>query len=113
MRDLSGIVLLAGLLFVACAAEPQPVRPQQVAKPPDAPSLGQLEGRSHTWIISAGPNGPRYSVKSMSGVLVVADLTKTELRQQHPKLHGVIDSAIAKESPFLDARVPAMPAFWD
>lgn len=113
MRDLSGIVLLACFLLVDCAAEPQPVRPQQVAKPTDAPSLGQLEGRSQTWIISAGPQEPRFSVKSMSGVFLVADLSRSELRKQHPQLHGVIESAIASEDSFLDARVPATRAFWD
>jgi hypothetical protein len=48
--------------------------------------LGQLEGREHRVLIFASPEGPRYSVYSLSGELLQADLAADDVYRAFPDL---------------------------
>ncbi len=87
MQNVWMIISVAVLWCVGCS------KAQVVVT--DHPVIVQLQYRSQTVVIKAGPTGPLYSVITSDGEFMVRDLTLAELELNHPQLHDRIKSAIA------------------
>ena len=61
-------------------------------------AIGELVGRHETIQITAGSEGPLYSVWSNHGVLVAAPTTLTEMEVLNPRLHRLLKSTVTAES---------------
>ncbi len=90
---------------IAKAAENPPLpsgdsqaTPREARRPPANLVIGELVGRHETIQITAGPEGPLYSVWSDNGALVAAPTTLTEMEVLDPKLHRLLKSTVANEA---------------
>ena len=75
----------------AAAAEVQP------DAAPTGPVIVELRGRSQVVTIHSSPDGPRYSIKTTGGRVLVAGATLDELRTRHPDLYKQIQPALVSE----------------
>jgi hypothetical protein len=63
----------------------------------EAVSIVHLAFRDHIITINSSPQGPRYSVRTISGEMLGEDLTDEQLLAAHPKLHSHIRSSYASD----------------
>ena len=77
------------------------------------PVIGILETTDRIIVILAGPEGPRYSIKSRAGQMLGSNLTDKQLEAADPEIYKLIQQALAgqqsKGSTFLDARIETEP----
>lgn len=86
-----GIVSFAALLLTIAL-------PTHAALADDeALSIVHLAFRDHIVTINSSPQGPRYSVRTASGILLSEDLTDEQLLAAHPELHFHIRSSYASD----------------
>jgi hypothetical protein len=57
--------------------------------------IGRLETRDEVITITAGPNGPLYTIKSKEDRLIGVNLTGEELVTRFPALHERIEKSLA------------------
>ena len=57
--------------------------------------LGYLESRNKVVVISRGPKGTVYSVRSRDGKILDAKLSEKELKRKHPEIHSQIEHGLA------------------
>ena len=81
------LVVAVSVFSVACSTSSQ--------AQDDRSLLLTLEGREHTIVISTGPDGPRYTMKSSTGHTVFSDLNINQIRERDPEVYERIDAAIA------------------
>jgi hypothetical protein len=63
----------------------------------EAVSIVHLAFRDRIVTITSSPRGPRYSVRTTSGMLLSEDLTEDQLLAAHPRLHSHIRSSVASD----------------
>jgi hypothetical protein len=63
----------------------------------EAVSIVHLAFRDHIITINSSSQGPRYSVRTISGTILGEDLTDEQLLAAHPKLHSHIRSSYAND----------------
>ena len=80
---------LAALALAASLFTPASVADEQ------APSIVQLAFRDHIVTISSSPQGPLYSVRTLSGEILDENLSDEEFLAAHPKLSTRIRSGYA------------------
>lgn len=59
------------------------------------PTILHLKMRDKWITVKAGPDGPVYFVKTKDGEVLADGLSAAEMRAQHPKLHGTIETLMA------------------
>jgi len=72
----------------APAAAPRAVKPTDAAAPVAAagPEIVKLIDRQRTLTVRSSAEGPRYTLESPTGHVVVRDLTEADLAVKHPEL---------------------------
>ena len=64
-----------------------------------APLILELVGKRTTIQVTAGPDGPHYSIVSRSGVQLAGPMTLGEMETRNPQLHQQLRSTVA--TPFV------------
>ncbi len=57
--------------------------------------IGHLKTRDQVITITAGPDGPLYTIKSKEGELIASNLSGEELASRFPDLHEKIEKSLA------------------
>lgn len=77
------------------------------------PVIGILKTTDRIIVILAGPEGPRYSIKSRAGQMLGSNLTDKQLEAVDPDIYKLIQQALAgpqsKGNTYLDARIQTSP----
>jgi hypothetical protein len=110
-KTVSGILLIVGVFafngFDKLAADEQatssratPEEGMVVFQPEEKEQLngsviGRLETRDQVIMITAGPDGPLYTIKSKEGQLVALNLSGKELAIRFPALHETMEKSLA------------------
>jgi hypothetical protein len=102
---LSAVLLLAattGLALYSRAEQTSPdSRKARQSTPPAV--IGILETRSHRIELKSGGC---YTIRTRSGRIVAKDVTLQTLRASNPKLHGILERAVANPRRNNDAGLP-------
>ena len=102
MRSAVTSVAMLAACSLACAGRPGSVgradAPAAAALPePEGPEIVRIVGRHPTVIVTAGPDGPRFSARAEAdGRLIVSNATLGELRATHPDVARLVDPAYAR-----------------
>jgi hypothetical protein len=89
------------LLPLACsraprtATTPAPAPVAASAAQPEGPEIVRIVGRHPTIIVTAGPDGPRYSAQADDATMIVSNVTLDELRAGHPEIARFVEPAMA------------------
>lgn len=59
------------------------------------PVIGHLKTRDQVITITAGPDGPLYTIKSKEGAVIASHLSGEELASRFPDLHKKIEKSLA------------------
>ena len=91
-RSLSLILTVLVLVLTSMASHRPAAATAGVraAQPPE-PEIVRLVGRAHTIVVTAGHNGPHYSVSTASGQVLVSQATLEDLRLRHPDLYRLVE----------------------
>ena len=94
-------IVLGFVLACACATDHRPAAATAAVPAPEpaGPEIVRLVGRDHTITVTAGHGGPRYSIATSSGQVLVSRATLDDLRVHHPELYRLVEPATV-----LDAR---------
>ncbi len=57
--------------------------------------VGMLKTNEHIIVITAGPEGPLYTVKSTVGTVLAEQLSGTQLALQFPRLEDLVNTGMA------------------
>ena len=110
-RCLSSLLPIAALALAGCAARPAqhaaatpPAAPAPVATTtPAGPVIVELRGRHNVVTVTSSPAGPRYSVRTRAGEMLVSNATLDELRAQRVDLYDQLDPVLASTNDDGDA----------
>lgn len=99
-RCLPSLLAFAALTLTGCATRPaqRAQAPQQApvaAAAPSGPVIVELRGRHNVITVTSSPDGPRYSVRTRAGEMLVSNATLDELRAQRVDLYDQLDPAFA------------------
>jgi len=84
-------------------AKPSPATPEEetiVFQPEEGEKsegsvIGHLKTRNQVITITAGPDGPLYTIKSEEGGLIALNISGEELAARFPDLHEMIEKSLA------------------
>lgn len=107
-------VLLAVVLGGAagCSRSDAPSAPSAAGPAPAADSpepgiLGHFETAEHVVAWLETTDGPRFTVRTKSGVVLASELTSDEIEKRFPELREIVRSALGKKgSAIFDASAP-------
>jgi len=93
LRVGTALAVALGFLWVTSRIDPEPsnagFKNEAAVAYSDAelpPSLGTFEGRDYVLRVSAGPDGPRYTVTDASGLVLADGLTQQQVYERFPEL---------------------------
>src|SRR5207249_513278 len=67
------------------------------------PIIGHFVGRMHTITMHASSEGPRFTVATADGHVLVEALSASEIAEQYPEIYKLYRSTFAQSDGYLDA----------
>ena len=97
---------LLGLVIAGCncpSKKHDAATTQPMAKAADYPTIVHIVSRHQTITIKSSPQGPRYSIRTDDGTMLLADATGAEFEKADPALYQQMRHYIATQADTADA----------